>query len=637
MHMALLGVSNLKKAYGADAIFEDVSFEVGNGEHIGLVGVNGSGKTTLFKLLVGLEQSDGGALYKSASLRIGYMEQHVLRGESVTAYDEALTVFAPLIRMEEELETLHAALAGAPGNLTALIERQTYLNDTYTRDGGLTYKSRARAALLGLGFSEDELSKPVGVLSGGQKAKVQLAKMLLSDSTLLLLDEPTNHLDIASVEWLEDYLRAYSGAYLVVSHDRYFLDRVTARTFELEHGKMIIYTGNYSEFLLKKEALQKDAQKKYTTTRREIARIEGIIAQQRQWNRERNIRMAESKQKEIDRLARDLEKPDEAPEGIQFSFGVRRTGGNDVLTAERISLSFDAPLFRDASLHLKRGERVFLIGPNGCGKTSLLKTILGQYTPDGGEVHFGAGVETGYYDQIQSGLHMDKTVIDEVWDKYPRMTQTEIRNALAVFLFKGDDVFKRMSDLSGGERARVLLLTLMLSKANFLLMDEPTNHLDITSREALEGALMGYEGTLFVVSHDRYLINKMADRLYCLEKGSLTEYQGNYDYYLARVHPDAPAEEKKAAPKPNAYKERKLAEAELRKKRSRLKKNEEEIEAAEEAIRSIEEQLSLEAVACDYEKTLALTDELHEQTQRHEELFAEWAQLSEELEEARTT
>lgn len=630
--MSLLGVSNLKKAYGTDLIFEDVSFEIGAGEHIGLVGVNGSGKTTLFKLLNGLESADGGEIYKSRQLRVGYMEQHVLREKSVTAYDEVLTVFAYLERMEEELEELHTRIDKTPDNLSALIERQGFLTETYAHSGGLTYKSRARSALTGLGFSETQLSLPVGVLSGGQKAKVQLAKMLLSDSNLLLLDEPTNHLDIPSVEWLEDYLRAYAGAYVVVSHDRYFLDRVTARTFELEHEKIIIYNGNYSQFLEKKEALKKDALKKYETTRREITRIEGIVAQQRQWNRERNIRTAESKLKAIEKLAETLQKPDEDPEAIQFSFGVQKTGGNDVLDAERLSLSFDKPLFADATLRIRRGERVFLIGPNGCGKTSLLKAILGLYTPDSGDIRFGAGIETGYYDQIQAGLDFTKTVLDEIWDAYPRMTQTEIRNGLAVFLFKGDDVFKSMSALSGGERARVLLLKLMLSKSNFLLMDEPTNHLDITSREALEGALLAYEGTLLIVSHDRYLINKMADRIYCLDGGVLTEYKGNYDYYLERAR--EPREEtKKTSAKPNAYKERKLAEAELRKKRNLLTRTEREIEQIESDIQALEQELCREDVACDYEKTIALSGELRDKNDRHEELFAQWAEMSEQLED----
>jgi len=627
--MALLNVSNIKKSYGTDLIFEGVSFEIGSGEHVGLVGVNGSGKTTLFKLLNGLESPDSGSIFRASGLTIGYMEQHVLREESVTVYDEVLTVFAALSKLESELEALHDRIDRGDGDLAALVERQSLLTDRHVRDGGLTYKSRARAALLGLGFTEEQLSQPVGTLSGGQKAKVQLAKMLLSGAGLLLLDEPTNHLDIPSVEWLEDFLRSHSGAYVVVSHDRYFLDRVTARTFELEHRKMTIYSGNYSLFLEKKEALKKDTQKKYETTRREISRIEGIVAQQRQWNRERNIRTAESKLKAIGRLEQDLERPDTNPESIRFSFGIRKTGGNDVLDAERLSLSFSEPLFADASLHVRRGERVFLIGPNGCGKTSLLKSLLGLYTPDSGTIRFGAGIETGYYDQIQSNLHPEKTVIDEVWDRYPSLTQTEIRNALAVFLFKGDDVFKKVETLSGGERARVLLLKLMLSKSNFLLMDEPTNHLDITSREALENALSAHEGTLFIVSHDRYLINKMADRLYCLDGGCLTEYQGNYDDYLSRVRPaeDSPAQ--KAKPKQNEYKERKLREAEERKKKSRIKRLEEAMEALEEEIKALEAQLSLDCVACDYEKTLALSGELHDKTLQYDGLFAEWGELSE--------
>ena len=374
---------------------------------------------------------------------------------------------------------------------------------------------------------------------------------------------------------------------------------------------------------------KKDAQKKYETTRREISRIEGIVAQQRQWNRERNIRTAESKLKAIGRLEQGMERPDANPEAIHFSFGIRKTGGNDVLDVEQLSLSFAEPLFTDAALRVRRKERVFLIGPNGCGKTSLLKSILGLYTPDGGTVRFGAGIETGYYDQIQSDLHPEKTVIDEVWDRYPALTQTEIRNALAVFLFKGDDVFKKMETLSGGERARVLLLKLMLSQSNFLLMDEPTNHLDITSREALEKALDSHEGTLLIVSHDRYLINKMADRLYCLDGGRLTEYKGNYDYYLSRVRPAADSPARKTAPKQNDYKERKLREAEERKKKNRIKRLEEMMEALEAEMKALEIQLARDSVACNYEKTLALSDELEDKKLDYDRLFAEWSDLSE--------
>ncbi len=511
--MAILSGSNLTKSFGTDVIFSGVSFEIQENDRVGLVGVNGSGKTTLLRVLTGELSPDEGEIYKASAAVLGYMEQHVCRDLYRSAYSEVLTVFAPLLSMERELEELNQRLMVKNADMDALIERQALLTERFDREGGLTFRSRARSALLGLGFSDEEMGNPVGILSGGQKAKLQLAKMLLSGANLLLLDEPTNHLDIKSVEWLEDFLRSYSGAYIVISHDRYFLDRITTRTFEMENGKMTVYKGGYTEYLAQKEENDLAARRKYENTKKELQRLGGIIVQQRQWNQERNYKTIASKMKMIQRLENTLEKPDETPETMRFSFGIRQRGGNEVLKAEKLSLSFGQNhLFQNVSLDIRRGERVFLIGPNGCGKTSLLKIFLGINQPDSGDYRFGTGIDVGYYDQVQSDLDMDKMVIDEIWDTYPRMTQTEVRNALAIFLFKDEDVFKPVSALSGGERARVLLLKLMLSRDNFLLLDEPTNHLDIGSCEALENALQEYEGTLLVVSHDRYLINKIADK-----------------------------------------------------------------------------------------------------------------------------
>lgn len=636
--MAILTVNHIQQSFGEEVILQDISFEMQKGERVGLVGVNGSGKTTLFKVLTGEYTPDAGTVVFGKDTVLGYMEQHVCRDFHKTAFEEVMTVFAPLLRMERELEDLATLLSSHPGEeeMERLILRQSELNDRFVDAGGLTCRSRARSALLGLGFTEEQLENRVGVLSGGQKAKLQLAKMLLGGANLLLLDEPTNHLDIQAVEWLEDFLKNYSGAYIVISHDRYFLDKVTERTLEMENKTIVSYKGNYSRHLELREERRLAMQRVYENTQKEIQRIEGIIEQQRRWNQERNYVTIASKQKQIDRLEATLERPEEDPESIRFQFKASRRGGNDVLTAQDLSLSFGGPkLFENVGLEIKHGEKVFLIGPNGCGKTSLFKILLGQYTPDTGVVRLGSAIDVGYYEQSQLSLHDEKTVMDEIWDIHPQMTQTQVRSALAVFLFKGEDVFKLVGTLSGGERARVLLLKLMLSKANFLLLDEPTNHLDIGSCEALENALSGYDGTLFVVSHDRYLINKLADKVYVLGKEGAKLYLGNYDSYLEqREKEQAAAQEQNPQPvKVNLYKLRKEREADLRKRRTALSRLEEAIEENEGRIQALEEKLQDPEVAADYEAVTTTSQEIAGLHEKGESLLLEWTQLSEELEE----
>lgn len=636
--MAILTVNNIQQSFGEEVILQDISFEMQKGERVGLVGVNGSGKTTLFKVLTGEYTPDAGTVVFGKDTVLGYMEQHVCRDFHKTAFEEVMTVFAPLLRMERELEDLANLLSSHPGEeeMERLILRQSELNDRFVDAGGLTCRSRARSALLGLGFTEEQLENRVGVLSGGQKAKLQLAKMLLGGANLLLLDEPTNHLDIQAVEWLEDFLKNYSGAYIVISHDRYFLDKVTERTLEMENKTIVSYKGNYSRHLELREERRLAMQRVYENTQKEIQRIERIIEQQRRWNQERNYVTIASKQKQIDRLEATLERPEEDPESIRFQFKASRRGGNDVLTAQDLSLSFGGPkLFEHVDLEIKHGEKVFLIGPNGCGKTSLFKILLGQYTPDTGVVRLGSAIDVGYYEQSQLSLHDEKTVMDEIWDIHPQMTQTQVRSALAVFLFKGEDVFKLVGTLSGGERARVLLLKLMLSKANFLLLDEPTNHLDIGSCEALENALSGYDGTLFVVSHDRYLINKLADKVYVLGKEGAKLYLGNYDSYLEqREKEQAAAQEQNPQPvKVNLYKLRKEREADLRKRRTALSRLEEAIEENEGRIQALEEKLQDPEVATDYEAVTTTSQEIADLHEKGESLLLEWTQLSEELEE----
>ena len=634
--MAILTVNNIKKMFGTDVILENVSFEVQKGDRIGLVGINGSGKTTLFKILNGEYTADEGSFTPARETSIGYMEQHVCRDMEKPAFDEVMTVFEPLLRMEAELERLNAEIAAVPDDIDALILKQTELNDRFIAEGGLTCRNRARSTLIGLGFAPEQIMAPIGVLSGGQKAKIQLAKMLLGESNLLLLDEPTNHLDIPSVEWLEDFLRNYSGSYIVISHDRYFLDAVTNRTFEIEHTHLTEYKGNYTKFLRLKEENRLAMQRVYDNTQREIKRIEGIIEQQKRFNQERNYVTIASKQKSIDRLEATLQKPEDEPDTIRFQFKASQRGGNDVLMAEDLALQFgDNRLFRHVNLDIKRGEKVFLIGPNGCGKTSLLKILLGIYRQTFGDYRFGANIDVGYYDQAQGNLDESKTVIDEIWDLHPYMNQTQVRSALAVFLFKGEDVYKPVKGLSGGERARVLLLKLMLSKANLLILDEPTNHLDIGSCEALEDALMGYDGTLLVVSHDRYLINKLADKIYYLEPDGTTLYLGNYDAYLeARQKKEtAKAAVQESVQKPNAYKLKKERAAEIRKKKSALARCEREVEEAELEIEELNAKLLDPAVASDYEQTLEITNQIAACKERSDALMNEWTALNIWLEE----
>lgn len=634
--MIVLSGNDISVSFGGETLFHDVNFRLEENGRAGLVGVNGCGKTTLMHVINGRQEAETGGISKAAGIKIGCMEQYVIRDDNITLYDEVLEIFRPLIDAENELADIAVAIDTGDHSEQTL-SRQMQLQERFEREGGLTYKSMTCSALAGLGFSEDDFNKPISVMSGGQKSKAQLAKLLLSGSNILLLDEPTNHLDITACEWLEKFLTEYKGAYIVISHDRYFLDKVTDTTFEMENRTLREYKGNYTRYLELKAEAREAQQRVYDRTVKEINRIEGIVEQQKRWGQEHNFITAASKQKQADRLKETLEKPEDLPEAIKFTFRAKEGGANDALIAKGLSKSFDGTaVFTNAELDIKKNTTTFILGENGCGKTTLLKILTGEYQADSGEYKFGNNIQFGYYDQAQTDLDPSKTVIDEVWDRYPKMTQTQVRSALAQFLFKGDDVFKNVGKLSGGEKARVSLLKLMLSKANMLLLDEPTNHLDIHSREALENALASYGGTLLIVSHDRYLINKLADRIVWLGKTGTVNIDGNYDRYIelkeAKAQSEQAVQVKVAEGKKNDYKERKERESTLRKLSGALKRCEQAIDEIGLKTAELAQQMSQPEIATDYEKTSALAQEIEALKEKEEALTAEWMELSEQIE-----
>jgi len=629
--MALLTVQKLKMEFAETVLFESADFFIEKSERVGIVGINGAGKTTLFKLIKGEIEPTDGAVIKSKDTVLGYMEQHACHGSQKSLYDETCEIFRELMDIEAELEGVTEKLMTDSSD--ELIAKQQSLQEYFQANGGLTYKSRVRSTLIGLGFSENDFSLSCQKLSGGQRSKLSLAKLLLSNANLLLLDEPTNHLDISSVEWLEAYLKDFNGAVLIISHDRYFLDKVTDKTLEINQKKVKLWNGSYSKYIKSREEQRAIEQHHYETAVEDIKRVEGIIAQQRQFNRERNIKAAENWEKKLEKMKEELVVPDRENDVLRFNFNIKAVSGNDVLKATALSKSFGSKkLFENVSFEIQRQDRVFMLGANGCGKTTLLKILTSDYEADSGTKQFGSAVMLGYFEQTLEKLNDNKTVLDEVWDSYRSMTSTVIRNALAAFLFKGEEVFKKVGTLSGGEKARVALLKLMLSGANFLLLDEPTNHLDISSREALENALMDYEGTILAVSHDRYFINKLATRIMCLEENGVRNFAGNYDYYFEHVK-NAPQQVKEAEkPKVNEYKLKKEKESELRRKKGRLSRLENEISELEEEIKNIENELNLPETTSDYELVLKLTNELDEKNNKLEEMLEEWEDLMSSIE-----
>ena len=658
----ILSCSNISRSFGDNHILKRVSFHIEEHEKAAVVGINGAGKSTLLKIIIGDLAPDEGSVTWAKGASIGYLAQHQDLEGAETIYDALLEVKRPILEMEERLRNLEQSMKSASGEeLESMLSEYSRLNHAFELENGYACRSEITGVLKGLGFSEDEFSKPIQALSGGQKTRVSLGKLLLTKPDILLLDEPTNHLDMESIAWLETYLKGYSGSVIIVAHDRYFLDRVVTKVIELDNGTATVFSGNYSAYSDKK-AMLRDAQiRAYLNQQQEIRHQEAVIAKLKSFNREKSIRRAESREKMLDKIER-LEKPVEINDSMDIRLEPDVVSGNDVLTVTDLSKSFDTQtLFTHGSFEIKRGERIAVIGNNGTGKTTLLKIINGLIPADAGEIRLGAKVHIGYYDQEHQVLHMDKTLFQEIQDTYPNMNNTQIRNTLASFLFTGDDVFKLIKDLSGGERGRVSLAKLMLSDANFLLLDEPTNHLDITSKEILESALNRYTGTVLYVSHDRYFINRTATRILDLTGQSFINYIGNYDYYLEKKEDveaaffagrgseapksalGRPADAGTGASSGTAasssasdtgakldWKAQKEEQARIRKRQNELKKTEDAIHQLETRDSEINELLALEEVYTDVSRLMELNKEKDSISEKLEKLYELWEALAEE-------
>lgn len=646
----ILACNNISKAFGTNEILKNVSFHVEDREKTAVVGINGAGKSTLLKIIMNQMSADSGEVIFAKGCTIGYLAQHEAVSSQNTIYDELITVKQYLIDLEEKIRSLEQEMKHLEGEaLTIALDTYNRLHTQFEHENGYAYQSEVTGVLKGLGFTEEEFSKSIDTLSGGQKTRVALGKLLLSKPDLILLDEPTNHLDMNSIAWLETYLLNYPGAVIIVAHDRYFLNKVVTKVIELDNGHASTYQGNYSDYAAKR-AMIRDAQlKAYLNQQQEIRHQEQVITKLKSFNREKSIKRAESREKMLDKIER-IEKPTEVNSEIHLHLEPRITSGNDVLTVEGLGKSFGTlNLFSDLYFQIKRGEKVAIIGNNGTGKSTLLKILNQVLEADTGSFTLGSKVHIGYYDQDHHVLHMEKTLFDEISDEYPTLTNTEIRNVLAAFLFTGDDVFKRICDLSGGERGRVSLAKLMLSEANFLILDEPTNHLDITSKEILENALNQYSGTVLYVSHDRYFINQTASRILDLTGNTLVNYIGNYDYYLEKreeltkiyapqsdplkgqgmfgTAASLPKNTEETEGKKD-WKQQKEEQAKERKRQNDLKRTEEEIQRLETRDQEIDQLLTDPDVYSNVSKCLELNNEKFEISQKLEELYVRWEELA---------
>ncbi len=641
--MIMLSCNNVTKTFGVETILENISFSVNEGDKIGIVGVNGTGKTTLFKVITGILPHDRGEIFTSKNCRLGYLEQNTNFYSEKTIYDEVVSVFSDLIGAEEELRSLEhqiaslsdkGALSGDQLKKTMDIYGKKY--EEFEKNNGYAYKSEVRGTLKGLGFSDEEMDKPVNVLSGGEKTRVLLAKLLLSKPSLLLLDEPTNHLDADAIEWLEGFLRSYEETIMIISHDRYFLDQSVNRIFEMENKHLTTYNGNYTDYQKQARVNREIRLRQYENQQRDIKKQEESIERLKAYGREKHLKRARSKEKMLDKVDR-LEKPQELRKKARFNFVLRHHSGNDVLKVQGLAKSFDdRKLFEGVDFDLYRGEKVALIGPNGVGKSTLFKIIMGYESQDQGGFKLGQGVDVSYFHQEQKSLNLENTIIDEVWDDNPHMTQTEVRNLLGAFLFEGEDVFKSIRSLSGGERARVAILKLILSRSNLLLLDEPTNHLDIDSKEVLEDALKEYEGTLLTISHDRYFLNTVVDRILVLKPDGVEEYLGNYEYYQNKKKQEseksylADMEDQVSKTKTQIREERRR-EKELKKNENKAKKLikdlEVEIELTEKQIGGLDHMLCQEEVYTSPERMKEVNQEKSDLEKRLSKLYDKWEQI----------
>lgn len=639
----ILNATNLSKSFGSNIIIENANFLVNEHEKVAIVGVNGAGKTTLLKILTGEEPPDGGNVILSKDAKLGYLKQINNVDSSLSIIDELYTVIQNILDMEEIMQKRQLEMKHLKGEaLEGLYASYTALMHNYELMEGYAAKSKVTGILKGLGFTESDFERKINTLSGGQKTRVFLAKLLLEEPDIILLDEPTNHLDLKSIEWLEAYLLNYKGAVVIVSHDRYFLDRIVTKVIDIENAHVHMYMGNYTSFSEKKQMLIDAKIKEYLNQQQEIKHQEAVITKLKQFNREKSIKRAESRQKQLDKISR-VEAPITDTENMNISLDVLKESGKDVLNVMNLSKSFgDKHLFSNINFEIKRGERVAIIGDNGTGKTTLLKIINGLLEPDNGEIIYGSNVSVAYYDQEHQVLHMEKSLFDEISDAYPQMNNTEIRNVLAAFLFTGDDVFKKISDLSGGERGRVSLLKLMLSKANFLLLDEPTNHLDIVSKDVLEKALNNFSGTVCYVSHDRYFINKTATRILDLTENKLLNYIGNYDYYIekreaveaaANIFLNENTNVTESSSSKLEWQENKTVQAQRKKIKNALKRCEDEISSVEEKLQKLDEEFSNPQISSDVSKLMELHKKKEELESKLDILMEEWEELTIKSEE----